>query len=158
MSHPKVTIVVAVFNVEKYIERCAVSLWSQTLDDIEYVFMDDCSTDNSVAILENVLERFPNRANSVKIIRNLKNSQVAYTRTIGMKAATGEYVIHCDPNDFVDLDYYEIMYRAAKDTDSDIVAANYYKETEGVVEEIKVNYYSSCPKDCIKNIYWLFFS
>ena len=115
--------------------------------------MDDCSTDNSVAILENVLERFPNRANSVKIIRNLKNSQVAYTRTIGMKAATGEYVIHCDPNDFVDLDYYEIMYRAAKDTDSDIVAANYYKETEGVVEEIKVNYYSSCPKDCIKNIY-----
>lgn len=157
MSHPKVTIVVAVFNVEKYIERCAVSLLSQTLDDIEYVFVDDCSTDNSVAILETVLERFPNRANSVKIIKNLKNSQVAYTRTIGMKAATGEYVIHCDPDDFVDLDYYEIMYRTAKETDSDIVAANYYKETEGVVEEIKANYYSSYPKDCIKKIYTNYF-
>lgn len=154
---PKVSVIVAIYNVEQYIEKCAISLFNQTLDDIEYIFVDDCSTDNSVTILETVLERFPNRANSVKIIRNLKNSQVASTRTIGMKAATGEYVIHCDPDDFVELDYYETMYRAARETDSDIVAANYYKETEGVVEEIKANYYSSCPKDCIKKIYTDYF-
>lgn len=51
----KISVVVPIYNSEKYIERCVVSLFDQTLDDIEYIFIDDCSTDNSIQILNNVI-------------------------------------------------------------------------------------------------------
>lgn len=154
---PKVSVVLAVFNVERYIEKCAVSLFEQSLDDIEYIFVDDCSTDKSIEILLSVLNRYPNRKHSVKIIRNEENSKVAFTRTVGMKAATGDFVIHCDPDDFVDSNYYEVMYNLAIENKSDIVATNYYSVKNGIRQEIRNRYYSSNPKDCIKKIYQYYF-
>ena len=58
---PKVSVIIPVYGVEKYIERCARSLFKQTLDDIEYLFIDDCTPDDSVDVLRNVLEEYPNR-------------------------------------------------------------------------------------------------
>ena len=63
---PKVSVIVPVFGVEKYIERCARSLFEQTLDDIEYLFIDDCSLDRSIEILQQVLEEYPQRKLQVK--------------------------------------------------------------------------------------------
>ena len=154
---PKVSVIVAIYNVEQYIKRCAISLFNQTLDDIEYIFIDDCSSDNSLNILESVIKQFPKRADNIKIIRNSKNFQVAYTRTIGMKAATGTYVIHCDPDDYVDLDYFETIYNAAINSRADIVATNYYRETNDLVSVIKGDYYSNIPRDCITNIHRSYF-
>lgn len=154
---PKVSVIVAVYNVASYIEKCAVSLFEQTLDEIEYIFVDDCSTDNSISVLEHVILRHPDRANQVKIIRNSKNSKVAYTRTVGMKAATGDFVIHCDPDDYVEKEAYKTMYETAISTDSDIVACtNYVKDGENC--RIASNcYYSSEPKQCIKHLNQCYF-
>ena len=66
----KVTVVVPVYKAEQCIERCVRSLFDQTLSDIEYVFVDDCTPDNSMAILERLLEEYPERAKSTKIIRH----------------------------------------------------------------------------------------
>ena len=64
---PKVSVVIPVYGVEKYIERCARSLFEQTYDNIEYIFVDDCTKDRSIEILQKVLEDYPNRKNQVKI-------------------------------------------------------------------------------------------
>lgn len=118
---PKVSVIIPVYKVENYIERCAVSLMTQTLDDIEYIFVDDCSPDNSVEILRNVIEKYPNRKSSVKIVKMKQNSRQAAVREYGMKIAKGDYIIHCDSDDWVDSDLYEKMYLEAITNNADAV-------------------------------------
>ena len=122
---PKVSVIVPVYGVEKYIERCARSLFEQTLDDIEYLFIDDCTPDRSVEILRSVLEEYPQRKGQVVIHRMEQNSGQAKVREWGMKNATGEYVIHCDSDDWVDRNMYREMYEKAKDEFADIVVCDY---------------------------------
>ena len=111
---PKVSICIAVYNVEKYIEQCVRSLFEQTLDDLEYIFVDDASPDASIDVLLRVLEDYPHRKNQVKLLRHETNQGVAVARKDAIAAATGEYIIHCDPDDWVDLDMYEKLYVKAK--------------------------------------------
>lgn len=125
---PKVSIIIAVYNCEKYIEACARSLFEQTLDDIEYIFVNDATPDNSLSILERITEDYPNRKPLVKIISLKKNGGVSNARRIGIENATGEYVIHTDSDDWVDIDMYERLYRKAKKTDADIVGCNFRHE------------------------------
>lgn len=125
---PKVSVIVAVYNVEEYIERCLHTLFGQTLESLEYIFVDDASPDSSMKILEDVLEKYPHRKSQVKIIRHPENQGVALARTSGILAASGEYLIHCDPDDYVDIDMYESMYEEAKKNDSDVVVCDYWQE------------------------------
>lgn len=118
---PKVSVVIPVYNVSRYIEKCARSLFEQTLDDMEYIFIDDCTPDDSIDILNRVLLDYPNRKNQVRIIKMLKNSGQAVVRKKGILSATGEYLIHCDGDDWVDSNAYEMLYLYARDTISDIV-------------------------------------
>ena len=76
----KVSVLVPVYGVEKYIERCAVSLFEQTHRDMEYVFVNDCTPDRSISILRSVIERYPDRAPQVRIIDNEVNRGVGATR------------------------------------------------------------------------------
>lgn len=123
-----ITVIIAVYNCEKYIEDCARSLFEQTLNDIEYIFVNDATPDNSITILEKVIEDFPIRGESIKIINLNKNGGVSNARRIGLQNATGEYVIHCDSDDWVDKDMYERLYNKAKETDADIVGCNFRHE------------------------------
>lgn len=125
MNMPKVSIIIPVYGVEKYIERCARSLFEQTLDDIEYLFIDDCTPDMSVEILKRVLEEYPHRKSQVVIHRMEQNSGQAKVREWGMQNATGEYVIHCDSDDWVDIHMYEEMYNKAIEEDADVVVCDY---------------------------------
>lgn len=125
MNQPKVSVIVPIYKVEKYIERCVRSLFEQTLDDIEYLFIDDCTPDDSVAILLRVLEEYPHRKTQVRIRRMNENSGQAAVRKWGLLNGTGEYVIHCDSDDYIERDMYERMYTCAKETDSDIVRCNF---------------------------------
>lgn len=153
----KVSVVIAVYNVEQYIERCAVSLFEQTLDEVEYIFVDDCSTDNSIAVVKSVLTRYPERVKNVKFFSNNQNSKVAYTRTVGMKAAMGEYVIHCDPDDYFESDALENLYSAVVDSKADIAVCDYFFTMKGVTEVVKNRLYSNVPSECIKHIHESYF-
>lgn len=139
MSRPKVSVIVAVYNVEDYFERCLHSLFRQTLDNIEYIFVDDASPDSSIRILERILEQYPHRKSQIKIIKHKENHGVAAARKSGCLAATGEYLIHCDPDDYVELEMYEQLYNEAVKNDSDIVVCDYWQERDDfrIVRSIK---------------------
>lgn len=120
---PKISVIIPVYKVELYIERCARSLFEQTLDDIEYIFIDDCSPDNSVDILLEVIKQFPNRRDNVRVERMPVNSRQAAVRKYGIQLATGDYLIHCDSDDWVDVELYKIMYEEAIRSGADVVFA-----------------------------------
>ncbi len=128
MKTPAVSVIIAVYNAERYFERCLRSLFGQTLDDIEYIFVDDCTPDACMSILERVLEEYPQRKPQVRIIRNERNMGSAAVRTTGMRAAAGEYVIHCDSDDWVEPQMYGRMYREARQEDADMVLCGYFEE------------------------------
>lgn len=123
---PKISVIVPVYGVEKYIERCARSLFEQTLDDIEYIFVDDCTPDKSIEILEKVLDDYPDRKRQVKIVRLEKNGGLPQARKAGIQQATGDYLIHCDSDDWVDVTMYEKLYRKAVETGADMVWCDFY--------------------------------
>lgn len=128
----KVSVIVPVYNVEKYIERCVRSLLSQTLDGLEIIFVDDCSPDNSVDVINNVLNNFPphylRSINNVRIIRHKNNKGVSAARNSGLKAATGDYVIFCDSDDWVEPTMYEKLYQMAMNNRADIVGCDFICE------------------------------
>lgn len=153
MSNPKVSVIVPVYNVAAYVEKCAVSLFEQTLDDIEFIFVDDCGPDNSIEIIKNTLEKYPNRKDRVKIIRMLSNGGLAAARCVGIHATTGDYVIHCDSDDWVDLDLYEKLYNKAIETNADIVVCD---EIHECVDGPHLKEEKNLPTDCktiVKNWY-----
>lgn len=124
---PKVSVIIPIYGVEKFIERCAISLFEQTLDDIEYIFVNDCTIDNSMAILNDVISRYPNRHQQIHIINMPKNRGLPTARKEGLQYATGEYVAHCDSDDWVDISAYKELYETGKQYDSDIVFCDFYK-------------------------------
>lgn len=133
---PKVSVIVPVYGVEKYIERCARSLFEQTLDDIEYIFVDDCTPDRSIDILKALIEeyrlRFAEMNYTVRIERMPTNSGLPAVRRHGIQLATGDYIIHCDSDDWVDRDMYRLMYEKAVEDGAEAVICDYYiaNETE----------------------------
>lgn len=126
MQTPKVSVIVPIYNVSKYIERCARSLFDQTLLEIEYIFVDDCSPDNSIEILKSIISQYPQRVHQIKIVKHEINMGLASARNTGLKEATGSYVVHCDSDDWADVEMYEIMYMTAVQTNSDIVGCDYF--------------------------------
>lgn len=136
----KISIIIAIYNCEKYIEECARSLFEQTLDDIEYIFVNDATPDKSIEILGKVMEDCPNRKPFIKIINLEKNGGVSNARRIGIENATGEYVIHTDSDDWVDKDMYERLYQKAKETDADIVGCNFRHEFSDVQYDFHQQY------------------
>ena len=117
----KVSILVPVYNVAAFIEKCARSLFEQTFADIEYVFVDDCSPDNSVEILQRVLEDYPERKSCVKILRHEVNKGVSSARNTALRNASGDYVFFVDSDDFLELDAIALLLDKAKGTNVDIV-------------------------------------
>lgn len=124
----KVSVVTTIFHCEKYINACARSLFEQSLDSIEYIFVNDATPDNSINVLEKAIDDYPNRKPFIKILNLVKNGGVSNARRIGIANATGEYVIHADSDDWVDKDMYERLYLKAKETDADIVGCNFRHE------------------------------
>lgn len=119
-SSPKVSVVIPVYGVEKYIEKCAISLFRQTLHDIEYIFVNDCTKDSSIEVLLDVIERFPNRKNRISIINHEVNMGLPAARRTGVLAAKGDFVIHCDSDDWISDDLYEKMYQSISISNADV--------------------------------------
>ena len=126
--NPKVSILVPIYNVEAFIERCAVSLFEQTFEDIEYIFVNDCTPDNSIEVLKKVIEKYPNRNSHIKIIHHKTNRGLAGARNTGIQNATGDYILHIDSDDYIDLATVSLLYNSALTNDSDMVICDYILE------------------------------
>ena len=117
---PKVSVIVPCYNVEKYICTCLDSLLNQTLRDIEIICVDDKSPDN---VLE-ILHQYAKRDSRIRVIELPENAGVSVARNTGIDAATGKYIGFVDPDDYVDLDFYEKLYNKAQETEADICVSN----------------------------------
>ena len=142
---PKVSVIVPVFGVEKYIERCACSLFSQTLDDIEFIFIDDSSPDASMERLYGVIDtnrpRFSEMNWCVRTERLSSNCGQAAVRRIGLSLASGDFIVHCDSDDWVEPETYSQMYEKAVVEDADCVICDYLmtdgKNDKRIVETLR---------------------
>ena len=122
----KVSVIIPIYNVRNFISRCAESLMRQTLDEIEYIFVDDATKDDSIDILKTVLEKYLDRREYIRIIHHNINKGLPAARNTGLSVAKGEYIFHCDSDDFVETDMLKNMYSKAKEVDADIVWVDWF--------------------------------
>lgn len=122
----KISVIIPVYNSEKYLNQCIESLMQQTLNEIEYIFINDASTDNSLSIIKKHAVNYPKRC--IKIFDLQQNGGISNARNIGLKYATGEYITHCDSDDWIDKDAYKFLYDLAQKNNADIVTYNYIHE------------------------------
>ena len=117
----KVSVIVPVYNTEKYLKKCIDSLLAQTLEDIEIILIDDCSTDKSSKILTTYQKK---NSHKIKVINNKINQGPAISRNIGLDIASGEYIGFVDSDDYVAKDFYEKLLTACETTGSQIARTN----------------------------------
>lgn len=122
----KVSVIIPIYKVEPFVARCAQSLMEQTLTEAEYIFVDDASPDGSIAVLRRVLADYPERSNHIKVLTHAENKGLPAARNTGLAVAQGEYIFHCDSDDFVEPDMLEQLYRKAAETDADIVWCDWW--------------------------------
>lgn len=120
MKEYKISVIIPVYNGEKYIEECLNSVVSQTFKSIEIIIVNDGSNDNTLGIIE----RFKKIYKNIKVI-NQKNSGVVSARITGYKNATGEYIGWVDSDDFIQKNMFEELYNKAVENDADIAMCNY---------------------------------
>lgn len=116
MSEIKISIVVPVYNTEKYLEKCLDSCINQTLKDIEIIAVNDCSTDNSLEILE----KYQKRDKRIKVISHEKNKGLFEARRTGSLAANGKYIQHLDSDDWLDVGICKKIFSALEKNDCDL--------------------------------------
>jgi glycosyltransferase involved in cell wall biosynthesis len=133
---PKVSVIVPIYNVEKYLKRCMESLLKQTLRDIEIIMVDDESPDNCPAMCD----EYAKQDKRIQVIHK-KNGGLGFARNSGLGIATGEYIAFVDSDDFVDIKMYEILYKTAKEENADTVycGVNFYENERVVISRKEVN-------------------
>ncbi|WP_455972765.1 glycosyltransferase family 2 protein [Bacteroides congonensis] len=145
----KVSVIIPVYNTEQYIERCARSLFNQKFENIEYIFVNDCTKDSSINRLKAVLEEYPERAEHTKICVHEMNRGLPAARNTGLSVAAGEYVIHCDSDDWMEDTMIPAMYNCIASADADIVWSDYYASYVGHDEKV-VQQFDENPLPCMK--------
>lgn len=144
-----VSVLIPVYGVENYIEKCAHSLFSQTYSNIEYIFVDDCSRDKSMELLETVIEFYPHRKNNIKILKHDSNSGLGATRITAFNASSGDYIQIVDSDDYLELNMIELMINEAVKQSSDIILCSFYKTYENGNELVCKHIYSEDKKTMI---------
>ena len=138
-NKPKLSIVVAVYNLEKYLPRCLDALVNQTLEDIEILCVDDGSTDSAPKIIDEYAQKYPDK---VKAFHKPNGGEFT-TRNYGLERATGEYVTFVDTDDYVESNWAEKLYNAAKENDADIAVCGFERidlDTGKVVSKNMTNF------------------
>lgn len=116
----KVSVIIPVFNAEDYLHRCLDSVLTQTLEDIELICIDDCSTDNSCLIIE----EYAKKDHRIKIFKNTNNIGQGLTRNRGIEEAVGEYIAFVDSDDWIECEMYQSLYSKTIDNKYDLVCCN----------------------------------
>lgn len=123
-SMPKVSVIIPVYKVEAFAERCARALMDQSFADAEFLFVDDASPDGSMELIRRVVAEYPHR--QVKFQVHEHNKGLPAARNTGLAAATGEYVWHCDSDDYPEATFLEEMYGAASQAGADIAYCDFW--------------------------------
>ena len=121
----KISILVPIYGVERFIASCADSLFSQSYEDIEYIFVNDCTPDGSIKLLNSVLSCYPHRQPQVKLLHHDHNRGLGAARLTAIEAATGDYVMHVDSDDLLPSDAVAQLAARARETQCDIVDGGY---------------------------------
>lgn len=152
MEKIKVSVLVPVYNVGKYITRCAQTLFTQTYSNIEYIFVDDCCTDRSVEKLRHALSHYPLLQKQVRILSHTKNQGLAASRLTALKQATGEYILNVDSDDYIAPDMVELLVSSAMKNNADIVICDFMHVYPNGAEIHKHINPPSAPHKCMEAV------
>ena len=123
----KVSILVPFYKVENYVGKCVESIFRQTYNNIEYVFVNDCTPDKSMEIINENIDKYGVR-DKCKIIEHKTNKGISTSRNDCLDNATGDYILFIDSDDYIDLDMVESLVNAANENDADISGCGYTEE------------------------------
>lgn len=138
-----ISVIVPCYNVEKYVENTIFCILNQTYKNIEIIAVEDCSTDNTYNILQNIQKKYPNK---IKLFKNNRNGGLAYTRNKGLEYANGEYIGYIDSDDYIDSNYFEELLNAMDRVGADLAFADI------VLVDEDGNNIGETPKACIGKI------
>ena len=133
---PKVSVIIPVYNCEAFLPQCVDSLREQTMQEIEMIFVCDASPDNSLSILR----RYEAMDSRIRVIAFEKNRGVSAARNAGIELASGEYVIFCDSDDWVEPQMYAQLYEMAREHDADIAFCRVFKDYENRQENVPLGF------------------
>lgn len=134
---PAISVITPVYNVKRFIYKCVESLMSQTFEDVEYIFVNDASSDGSIEILKSIVEKYPTK--NVRILNHQENRGLPASRKTGFEAANGKYIFNCDGDDWVEPSLLEKLYAAVKTHNVDYSYCDFYLSYE------KTEKYMKCP-------------
>lgn len=159
----KVSILIPIYNAEKVIERCLRSVFEQTMNDIEYVLVNDCSRDNSYELCQAIINQYPQRRPHVTLLSNETNQGIAIVRETLVNHAHGEYIYFVDSDDWIEHEAAEIMYTKALEKEADVVGSNIFINTKTEQSTVTFNYPENndeCLNEFlrmnIKPVVWIF--
>lgn len=147
--HPKISVLIPVYNVEKYVKRCLSSVLNQTMQEgVEVIIVNDCTPDHSIEVIFETLRAYSGNEKgekmSVRVVNHDTNRGQAAVRNTAMNYATGDYVIHVDSDDWIEPDMLEEMYKKAISTDADVVISDYWESTlQGEIYKSQPHYISA---------------
>jgi len=146
----KVSVIIPVYNVEKYIRECLDSVINQTYKNLEIICVDDCGTDNSVKIIE----EYAQKDRRIKIFRHDKNMGAGRARNTGVQNSNGEYIFFLDSDDYLNLDIIELMVRNQNETGADVVVSSFRNFVSEKIPNKKIPKVKAKLKarDCIKSL------
>lgn len=131
MKEAKISVIVPIYNVEKYLKKCVQSIVNQSYRELEIILVDDGSTDNSYSICND----FSSVDVRIKVLHKVNGGLVS-ARKEGLKAATGEYIGFVDGDDYIEQDFYHSLYRVIKDTNADIVHTGYSRDSDEGTDQV----------------------
>ena len=127
---PIISIIIPVYGVEKYILRCAKSLFEQDVNNVEYIFVNDCTKDKSICLLEAFIEDYPQIKSNIKIIHHDVNKGLPQARRTGILNASGEYILNCDSDDWLPNNILPQIIQILQHEKPDVLISDYFQTDE----------------------------
>ncbi len=149
---PSVSVIVPAYQAAEYIERCLHSLFRQFLRNIQYIIIDDASTDATPDIIRRIVDLYPHRRSQTIILTNKTNQGIGAVRQAALERATGEFVIHCDADDYFEPEALMMLYIQATTTDADIVICGHFIHHNDKVTEHRYNAIKPSPQRALEDI------
>lgn len=131
-----ISIIVPVYNAEKYLKKCLDSLVNQTKKELEFILINDGSTDKSEEIIKTYKDK------RIKYFKN-KNQGIGKTRNLGIEKSSGKYIMFLDSDDYFSNDACEILYKEAEKEKADLIVFDYYRVEKGNLNEVKIESFNA---------------